>query len=138
MIRKRLLAIAAMAAMAFGTVLAGAGPAQAAATWEENYAVQASTTPSSCTYTTYYNACVQPTGELLWIKDKVKDGHRVNLSWRDMDSERGGICYNTIGVDGGWAYCNKEFAEGHRINWRVEYHDSKGNRLFSDWRVTVV
>lgn len=127
MIRQRLFAMATLLLASFGLVLAGASPAQAD-TWEVNYAedVNWSDTPKECQSNTYVSGCVQAYGDMLWVKDNETDGHRVTLEWSDPSGDRAGQCVNTLGVDRAWTACNKNFGEGHIINWSLKYTDSSG------------
>ena len=82
-------------------------------------------------------ACVQPYGDILWIRDRQKDGFALTLTWRDLDGDRRGQCYGG-GVDNGWLACNKNFPEGHEIRWWVVYYDSNGALQQTGYRDTTV
>lgn len=128
MIRKRLIAMATLLLASVGLIFAGASPAQAADSWEVDYAVDVSwsDTPKECNANTYVSGCVQAYGDMLWVKDNEKDGHRVTLEWSDPAGDRAGQCINTLGADRAWTACNKNFSEGHIIYWSLKYTDSAG------------
>lgn len=128
MIRKRLAGVILAVLMSLGVVAVAASPAQA---WwpdmdEKNNAVETSAPAAGVTRSCFNNsivyACFQPSGEYLYLKDQEKDGKLVRLHWIDYTGERSGLCTNSLGVDAGWTYCNKNFAEGHVIEWWVSYY----------------
>jgi hypothetical protein len=86
--RKRLLAVlvAVLASLGFAAVVAG--PAQATLN-EEDYAVAKALSSESkhCVTSTYYQACVQPQGDYLWVRDKAKNGKPVHLFWGYEDED---------------------------------------------------
>lgn len=139
MIRKRLSALAAALLLAVGTVLATAAPASAAGS-ETDYSVEydLSDATMTCLNLTYVSACVQPYGDILWLKDKRVDGHSVYLYWDDVDGDRYGTCVDDNGVDAGWTRCNKNLSEGHGISWKVGYHNGGGDFVKANGAITTV
>ncbi|GIG68782.1 hypothetical protein [Phytomonospora endophytica] len=103
---------------------------------EIDYAVEhALTDPTKyCAGNGYVSGCVQPYGDVLWIKDNASNGAHVTLKWEDLDGDRYGKCRNTLGADAGWARCNKDLPENHRIAWQLAYKVSSG----SDWSYSPV
>lgn len=127
MIRKRLITLVSAVLMSLGAVVVVATPAQAAA--EFDYAVDATWSDEhtkTCLYGTYMAACLQPYGDYIWIQDRYKDGNSVWVRWWDQDGDRNGTCYNNLGVDRAWTWCNKNFPEGHIIKWEMHYYDDNG------------
>jgi hypothetical protein len=137
MIRKRIAGVLAAFAMAALAVLAVASPAAAS---ESNEAVD---TPWSyeyskeCHYLDYVSGCIQPNGDVLWVKDNVPNGYSVSLTWVDTDSTRSGTCIDYLGSDAGWGTCDKDFTEGHEIKWALGWNSSTGWH-FSSWYYTTV
>lgn len=41
----------------------------------------------------------------------------------DDAADRAGSCHDGLGVAAGWPYCDKNFADGHTIEWHVFYYD---------------
>ncbi|MFC8797781.1 hypothetical protein ACFT2C_08595 [Promicromonospora sp. NPDC057138] len=94
--------------------------------------------PKDCVSFDRYGACVQPYGDLIWIKDGIKDGHGPYVSWTDMDGDRAGLCFDQQGVDAGWTACNKNFPEGHEIRWQLTLRNYDGTWESSAYRYTTV
>ncbi|MQM26972.1 hypothetical protein [Glycomyces albidus] len=113
---KKLLAVLAAAVAGMLIALAPAGTANAA---EVDSAVAASwtSTAKECDTAALVQVCVQPYGDVLWVKDRVADGMIVGIAWVDLDSDRIGECWNRLGAATGWTVCNKNFTEGHEIGW---------------------
>ena len=84
------------------------------------------------------SACVQPAGDIIWIKDNNADGHGVYVTWEDGDGDRSGTCWNRLGKDKGWTWCNKDFPEGHTIYWRMNYYTDSGGPYSTQLTSTTV
>ncbi|MFE7272068.1 hypothetical protein [Streptomyces sp. NPDC057623] len=54
-------------------------------------------------------SCFKPDGDLIYIKDTVKDGYSAVAEW--SGAGRVGSCVNKLGA-GNWGVCNKDFEEG--------------------------
>lgn len=135
--RKRIAAILAVFSLALLSVLAVASPASAAD--EINYAVDADWT-GDCTdrrYLAKVDGCVQPNGDILWVKDNVADGYGVSLRWYDLDGSRTGECIDKLGQAKAWTVCNKDFPEGHDFRWSICW-DSANGWDCSIWWITRV
>jgi hypothetical protein len=139
MIRKHIWAAALAAVFAQGLVLGAAAPAQAA-DLEVDYTEPRSYSSywKHCVSVDRYEACVQPYGDLIWIKDGLKDGYSPLVYWWDVDGDRWGRCTNQQGFDAGWTACNKNFPEGHEIMWRFHWRNYDGTWESSAARYTIV
>jgi hypothetical protein len=139
MIRKHVRSAALTAIAALGLALGAASPAQAA-DFESDYSEPRaySSHPKDCLSVDRYGACVQPYGDLIWIKDGIKDGHSPVVYWWDLDGDRSGMCTNQQGVDAGWTACNKNFPEGHEIEWRFHWRNFDGTWERSAYQYTTV
>ena len=94
----------------------------ATATFESDTAVAGtpnfSAHPASCVTYAGSEACFQPNGDYIWVKDIASDGHQAYGDWandlRDVDGlwwgYRDGRCTNSLGY-GHWGYCSKDFYE---------------------------
>lgn len=128
MIRKRLITLVSAVLMSLGVVAIASPPAQAV---EWDYTVDVSWDGDSskeCINFAQASACLQPAGDLIWLQDKNKDGKSVWVTWEDLDGDRSGTCFNKLGVDAGWTWCNKNFPEGHEIMWKMHYYYYDGSR----------
>jgi hypothetical protein len=137
MMRKRIAAVLAALAVSLLAVLGTASPAAAAS--EKNYAVDADWN-GDCTdrrYLPQVDGCVEPDGDIFWIKDNAANGYGVKLRWYDLDGDRSGECINTLGQAKAWAVCNKDLPEGHDIKWSLGW-DSANGWDYSDWWTTRV
>jgi hypothetical protein len=128
--RRRIAAVLGTLIMAFGIVIATASPAAA---YEINYAVDVDWNndhPKVCTFDDYVfgagDACVQPTGDDIWVMDGRKDGYAVAVYWDDLDSARAGKCIDNLGADKAWTMCNKDLPDGHTIRWRFAWEWTDG------------
>jgi len=136
--RNRIVAILASVAAVLAVVLGLASPAAAAT--ETDYAVNAAWNDDyykSCISTTYVEGCLQPNGDVFWVKDNVSNGHEVWIEWEDLDNGRYGYCIDNLGADVAWTKCNKNFAEGHRIKWNLAWQID-GGWNFSYSKTTTV
>ncbi|HEY1094360.1 MAG TPA: hypothetical protein VGE61_06635 [Glycomyces sp.] len=126
LLRKRFAATLVALAVTLGAVFGLGSPAAAI---ESDVAVDADwyTADRECIETTYVSGCVQPEGDILWVKDNVANSRSVSLAWTDLDSGRSGSCYDNLGTAKAWVICNKDFTEGHRIQWQV------GWQISADW-----
>jgi hypothetical protein len=118
--RERIAAVLASLVLSLGVVLGLASPAAAAT--ENDYAVDVDWNDDhykSCISTTYVEGCLQPNGDVFWVKDNVANGHEVWIEWEDLDSGRYGYCIDNLGKAKGWTACNKNFTEGHQIRWKL-------------------
>jgi hypothetical protein len=123
--RNRIAALIAALAIPLFAILGLATPA-AAAEQEFNWVKDIDWYADSsrdCYSSTNYGACVQANGDDIWIWDKVNDGYPVQVTWWDLDGSRYGVCYDNLGPSKVWVYCNKDWTDGHRIAWYVEWHD---------------
>ena len=134
---RRLAAMLGSLAMVFGIAVAVASPASAdvsAAAFETNYAVDAdwSETPAKdCAWDrgVWYldgNACIQPNGDDIWVRDLNQNGYGVAVWWSDPASGREGMCIDALGVDKAWVKCNKDWTDGHTISWSFMYDTPSG------------
>ncbi|MDI3419788.1 hypothetical protein [Streptomyces luteolus] len=74
-------------------------------------------------------ACFEAYGDVIWIKDNVKDGKGVTAGWSlasAPDDPR--WCTNTLGSDAGWASCGmaSEIPENDEISFRALVVGSDG------------
>jgi hypothetical protein len=137
MMRKRIAAVLAAITVSLVAILGIASPAAAAA--EINYAVDADWT-GTCTHRLYLphvDGCVEPAGDILWVKDNQANNYSVKLRWYDQDGNRSGECIDTLGQARAWTVCNKDFPEGHDIRWSVGWNSANGWD-YSDWQTTRV
>ncbi|PRY59644.1 MULTISPECIES: hypothetical protein [Glycomyces] len=135
--KQRIAALMGALALSVIAVLGIASPAMAAD--EINYAVDADWT-GTCTdrrYTPNVEGCVEPGGDILWVKDNAANGYSVKLRWYDLDGSRTGECIDTLGQAKAWTICNKDFTEGHRIRWSLGWNSANGWD-YSDWWTTTV
>jgi hypothetical protein len=129
LMRKRVASIIGTLMVSLGIVVLVASPAAAA---ETNYAVDAdwNSDPKTCmsevTIYTRVDGCFEQDGDILWIQDKKAEGYGVALMWDDLDSDRSGRCIHALGADKAWAVCNKDFTEGHRIRFWVQWDSVDG------------
>jgi len=139
MIRKHIRAAALAAIVAQGLVLGTSLPAQAA-DYETDFTEPRtySSHPKDCVSVDRYEACVQPYGDLIWIKDGLKDGHSPYVLWWDQDGDRWGRCTNRQGRDAGWTACNKNLPEGHEIQWTFHWRNYDGTSESSANQYTFV
>ncbi|MET9670626.1 hypothetical protein ABZY19_35585 [Streptomyces sp. NPDC006475] len=104
-------------------------PAVAVA-WETDQAVKTSSSPPSGVQCKGMSgiggeACYESAGDYWWVFDQTADGKSVAVEWRDYadydDSTtiyRAGVCINSNGAPS-WATCNKNYYEGHGLEFRV-------------------
>ncbi len=109
--RLRVIAAGALAGIAAATVLAGAGPAQAAAAREERTCVSKAGVATVCFY---------PNGDRLCITNKSRvRGNYVEIEWFTRYNGRGGRVVNKKGynktVCKGYA---NAMQEGETVNFR--------------------
>ncbi|GAA2152354.1 MULTISPECIES: hypothetical protein [Glycomyces] len=135
---KRIAAVLATLAMAFGLVAAVVSPASAevsAAAFETDYAVDADWSDSLSTDCAWDDrgawyidgdACIQPNGDDIWVRDQNRDGYGVAVWWSDSASGREGMCIDALGVDKAWVRCNKDWTDGHTISWSFMYDTANG------------
>ena len=133
--RRRIAAILGTLMTAFGIVIATASPAAA---YEINYAVDVDWNNDHakvCTSDTYVfgagEACVQPAGDDIWVRDGDADGYLVAVYWDDLNSARAGKCIDNLGAAKAWTMCNKDFTDGHTIRWRFAW-DGPSGTIISD------
>lgn len=139
MIRKHIRTAALTSFAAVGLVLGAAVPAQAAEYERDNTEPRSySSHWKDCSSVDNYEACVQPYGDLIWIKDGLKDGHSPKVFWWDEDGDRFGVCTNRQGFDAGWTACNKNFPEGHEIRWVFHWRNYDGTWESSANQYTTV
>jgi hypothetical protein len=124
--RKRITTMFGALMVSLGVALMIGSPAAAS---ESNSAVDTAWSyehSKECYYLDYVSGCIQEAGDILWVKDNRSNGYSVSLTWQDSDSLRSGTCINTIGTAAGWGTCNKDFTEGHVIQWRLGWETSSG------------
>ena len=139
MIRKQIRTAALTFIAALGLVLGAAAPAQASDFESDNTEPRSySSYWKDCASVDNYKACVQPYGDLIWIKDGLKDGYAPKVYWWDEDGDRWGACTNRQGFDAGWTACNKNFPEGHEIRWRFHWRNYDGTWEHSADQYTTV
>lgn len=79
-----------------------------------------STHPATCTTWDDSEACFQPNGDYIWVKDLTSDGHAAYGQWTNALRDgygmwygyREGSCNNFLGY-GKWGYCSKDFYENN-------------------------
>jgi hypothetical protein len=123
LLRNRIAALLAALAIPLFAVLGLATPAAAA--YELNFAQDVDWYADSsreCYSNTWVSACIQKNGDDIWIKDNVDDDYAVQVTWWDTDGTREGYCVDNLGYSKAWTRCNKDWTDGHQINWYVEYH----------------
>jgi hypothetical protein len=76
-----------------------------------------------CWSTTAAAACIQRNGDDIWIRDNTNDRNVVTVVWWDTNGTREGYCIDGLGPSKVWTYCNKDWTDGHQINWYVHYYD---------------
>jgi hypothetical protein len=134
LVRKRFAAVLGTLVMAFGIVIATASPASA---YEIEYAVDVDWNTDhrkECTRDTAVmpgEACVQPVGDDIWVRDLATNGMAVAVYWDDLDSARAGKCVDNLGAAKAWTMCNKDWTDGHTIRWRFAWEYNPG-----EWYVT--
>ena len=138
MIRKHVRPAVLTAIAALGLALGAASPAHAAGEIDYSEPRAYSSHPKDCVSVDRYGACVQPYGDLIWIKDGIKDGYSPRVYWWDLDGDRSGLCTNQQGVDAGWTACNKNFPEGHEIEWEFHWRNFDGTWERSALQYTTV
>lgn len=137
MMRKRIVALLGALSLALIAALGIASPAAAAD--EINYAVDADWN-GDCTdrrYLPQVDGCVEPDGDILWVKDNAANGYSVKLRWFDEDGDRSGECIDTLGQAKAWTVCNKDLPEGHDIMWSVGWNSADGWNYSDWWRTRV-
>jgi hypothetical protein len=137
--RNRIVALIAAFAIPLFAALGLAAPAMAAEE-EINYVKDIDWYEDSsrdCFSTPAVAACIQRNGDDIWIRDKTNEGAWVHVYWRDRDGTRFGTCTDNLGTSKVWTYCNKDWTEGHRIDWYVNYYDD-GQWWSSLTQTTVV
>lgn len=135
--RQRIATIFGALMVSLGVALMIASPAAAS---ETNYAVQTTwdaNPPKDCRFLDLVSGCIQEIGDVLWVRDLAPNGYSTSLTWKDADGNRSGTCLHTIGADKDWATCNKNFTEGHDIEWALGWELSDGWH-FSSWRTNRV
>lgn len=118
------------AALTCGGALAAAvmfASTASASTYEVNIATQGSPDPNYtqvCVSSPNAEACFQPYGDYLFIKDTKADGTEAYNEWSlSKGSSRGGQCINRLGAPN-WGYCHKDFPEGVTIQFGVWYNET--------------
>jgi hypothetical protein len=129
--RRRIAAVLATFAMTALALLAIASPAAAG---EGEYAtdVDWNDNPKYCWNQPNVSGCIEPNGDNIWVKDNVADGYAVVVIWDDLDGPRAGACYDTLGKAKGWTMCNKDWPEGHRIEWYLGWDGPNDTWAFTD------
>lgn len=89
-----------------------------------------------CIDNAYVKGCVQPYGDVFWLRDDEWDGLDVRLWWDDVQGPRDGLCQDAEGY-GDWARCNKRLPDGHLIEWATSWY-ADGEWQFSEHRTTVI
>lgn len=90
------------------------------ATWNTDH-------PKKCVDHIWVDACIQPYGDIIWVKDNYADDRSVGVLWEDLDGPREGRCYDFLSANADWTACNKDFPEGHEIRWTVGYVNLETN-----------
>lgn len=115
-------AITSGGALASALVLAGTA---SASSYEVDIAAEGSPDPNVtqvCVSSPNAEACFQPYGDYLFIKDAKADGMEAYNEWTlSNGSTRSGQCINQMGAPN-WGYCNKDFPEGVTIQFGVWYN----------------
>ncbi|THV31895.1 hypothetical protein [Glycomyces paridis] len=75
-----------------------------------------------CVDNEYVRACVQPYGDVFWLRDDEWDAIDVRLWWVDLDSKRWGVCQSAEGY-GDWARCDKNLTNGHLVKWASSWYE---------------
>lgn len=66
-------------------------------------------------------ACFKSYGDKFYIKDTKNDGYSVEVDFKTDYGRKGG-CFNTYGAGSGWAVCNFNMKENHKLTfWTVDY-----------------
>lgn len=80
------------------------------------------TNTNYCVSVSGADACFQPYGDLIWVRDTASDGHPAYADWEnDLWSGSAWIaayastCESTLGA-GRWGYCDEEFFEDSQAN----------------------
>ncbi|TXR91999.1 hypothetical protein EAO73_35500 [Streptomyces sp. col6] len=62
-------------------------------------------------------------GDWFKVHDTKKDGYAAVVEWHDVDGTRSGACVSKLGggTSGG---CNKNFYEGHEIEFRAALYNN--------------
>lgn len=129
--RKRIAAVFVTLMAVIAVVIATASPAMAV-DWEEDWAVDVDwySAARDCTSEYYVygagEACIQPNGDDIWVRDNDSDGYRVGVYWEDLDSGRIGRCNDNLGAAKAWTRCNKDWTEGHTIKWAFAWNSASG------------
>ncbi|MFD8035573.1 hypothetical protein ACFV3F_44030 [Streptomyces sp. NPDC059717] len=120
---KLLLSVVAAAGLLVAT-----SPEAFAYSFEWNEAVDDGTGPGdydtdvTCINSVGADVCFMPWGDKIWVYDTQADGASAVARWY-TDYGRWGTCRNAHGA-GEWAFCNKDFAEGHTIYFRATQYDA--------------
>jgi hypothetical protein len=95
------------------------------ATWVQPTTYATAGTPTNTAYCVSISgtdACFQPYGDLIWVRDTASDGHPAYADWEnDLWSGSQWIaayastCESTLGA-GKWGYCDEEFFENDQPN----------------------
>ena len=110
-------------------------PSAIAASYEYDTAVPSGPPPSgegNCTFV-FTNAgmaasgCFRADGDLIYVRDWIADGRSARIYWRGINGEtRAGRCTNSLGANGGWGVCNKNFIENHQFTMYAAACNSSG------------
>ncbi|MGW0467772.1 hypothetical protein ACWDX6_21295 [Streptomyces sp. NPDC003027] len=68
-------------------------------------------------------ASFAPNGDYFRVADTKSDGRAAAVQWYDGASGRTGTCVNKLGA-GSDGSCNKNFPEGHHIQFRAALYDA--------------
>lgn len=132
--RKRIIALVAMAFAAFG--LLGSTAAFAgdvgAEKYESQYAVLHEMTHhdrecygSENDWNGNVVGCVQPYGDVLWLIDTDSDASSVKMTWKVPAEDRSGECIDNEGYMD-QTRCNKSFHDGNVVYWRLHWWEGGG------------
>lgn len=75
------------------------------------------------TSATLNNGCYIATGDYIEVQDNREDGYETGVQWT-TDYGRFGLCINLLGGRS-YGFCNKDFAEGHTITFRLGHCDKE-------------
>ncbi|GIG68786.1 hypothetical protein [Phytomonospora endophytica] len=95
--------------------------------------------PRNCLDNAYVKGCVQPYGDMLWLRDDEWDGIDVRLVWidnSDPEDPRRGICQDAEGY-GDWTRCDKDLPDGHEIKWTTSWWADGEWRLGKAQRIII-
>lgn len=118
-----------------GTAMGASTPGGDQRPREEDWAELHGLTDHSreCVDNAYVKGCVQPYGDILWLRDDEWDGIDVRLWWVDNNGgsdPRHGFCQSAQGY-GDWARCDKDLPEGHEIKWATSWYAD------GEWRMSA-